>query len=150
MKSFRPYYIVWQCGFHDSRLCRWGFRATGRPIEKYPSALPRPINIRVFSRTRFRTTASLSCAQNHHSCTLLNPCDTKTVRKYVCENTLLNGRLRPTIVLTSCWPLKLTDVTNKLKAGATKKAKEKQERKKLSIYQLAVRPPQKSSRLVLI
>ena len=37
--------------------------------------------IRVFSLTRFRTTASLSCAQNHHSCTLLNPCGAKTVRK---------------------------------------------------------------------
>ena len=45
--------------------------------------------IRVFSQTRFRTTASLSCAQNHHSCTLLNPCGAKTVRKGVCEKTLM-------------------------------------------------------------
>ena len=44
---------------------------------------------RVFSLTRFRTTASLSCAQNHHSCALLNPCGAKTVRKGVCENTLI-------------------------------------------------------------
>ena len=51
-------------------------------------------NNRVFSQTRFRTTASLSCTQNHHSCTLLNPCGAKTVRKRVCENTLM----RPMVV----------------------------------------------------
>ena len=44
---------------------------------------------RVFSQTRFRTTASLSCTQNHHSCTQLNPCGAKTVRIGVCENTLI-------------------------------------------------------------
>ena len=47
------------------------------------------MDIRVFSRTRFRTTPSLSGTQNHNSCTLLNPCGMKTVRKGARENTLL-------------------------------------------------------------